>query len=151
MTTPSKNTDYRLNGQLGVNIAICEFLKLKIDVYTPIVDIGHDLLINYNGYKKVQCKTGTTSHSMNSNCIVFGLTKTYHNNSRVKTVKYEDNEVDYFFLCAIPFLDKPCLVSYSDTKNQKAFTIDFSDKVNHPNKNHYKKYSCVETLHCTSQ
>jgi hypothetical protein len=56
MAIPSKEVDmaYRLQGEIGVQKAIYEFMKLNIKVYGPIVDEGVDLLIEIgNKYYKI--------------------------------------------------------------------------------------------------
>ncbi|HOZ53749.1 MAG TPA: group I intron-associated PD-(D/E)XK endonuclease [Bacilli bacterium] len=132
---------YRHQGEIGVQKAIFELMKRDIRVYMPLVDDGVDILVEYNKkYYKIQCKTSKFTPK-SKNCVVFDLTKTYHNNSKISVKKYLPTEVDYFFLYSDLYEDYPCLVTYNRVAGQRTFNIDFSNTKRHPLKNHYKEFN----------
>ena len=148
MAIPSKEVwlDYRLQGELGVQKAVFEFLKLNLNVYKPFVDKGVDLLIEYNGqYLKIHCKTSKFTPK-SENCVVYELTKTYHSNSKIGVKKYTPEEVDYFFLFSELHEDKPCLVPFVLARDKRTINIDYSSSKSHPLKNHYKDFEVKEIL-----
>ncbi|MFA7688508.1 MAG: group I intron-associated PD-(D/E)XK endonuclease [Bacilli bacterium] len=137
---------YRLQGEIGVQKAIYEFMIRNIKVYKPLVDDGVDILVEIkNKYYKIQCKTSKFTPK-SEKCVVYELTKTYHNNSHIEVKKYTSNEVDYFFLFSDLFPNYSCLIPFEEVKGKRTINIDYSDNKKHPLKNHYKEFSLDNIL-----
>ena len=136
---------YRHQGEVGVQKAIFEFIKRDIRVYVPLVDDGVDILVEYkNKYYKIQCKTSKFTPK-SKNCVVFDLTRTFHNNSKIGYKKYSSNDIDYFFLYSDLYENYPCLIPFKKVEGKRTFNIDFSSDKKHPLKNHYKDF-CLDNF-----
>ena len=91
-------------GKIGELAVIRKFVARGIQVYTPVIDSGADIIADLNGHlKKIQIKTSAKRNATNT-ATLFNLSTcryTFDNNDgkkKLKTVHYSLDEVDYFAL-----------------------------------------------------
>lgn len=93
---------------------LCNYKFLVPDEEEPF-----DLMVNFGeGYKKVQIKSSYCESPSGNYC--FKLDKTRNNSTSSKCTKYNNNEVDYFFLMDIKY--NCWLIPFGEIKNQSDLT-----------------------------
>ena len=87
-------------GKVGELVTAKKFIEHGIDVYSPLVDTGVDLVAEFGGkLQKIQVKTTTKT---NSEVVAFELIHNKNiisgNSVRVEKIDYDSDKVDYFSL-----------------------------------------------------
>lgn len=89
----------RMTGGCGEAIVVAEFLKRGVPVYQPVVDIGADLVVDFNGkLQRVQVKSSVDDRKK----VCFHLGRRNPDRSGGHCwLSYEDGELDWYAICCL--------------------------------------------------